>query len=116
MLNVKAEFKDRLRIAMEVRDIRAVDLAKRLDVTEGTISQYKKGLTTPKADRLWQMARILRVNPVWLMGLDVPMIDDEYTDDERAIINAYRQMSYDQQRLVCQMCGVTMTAEDIPFK
>lgn len=115
MLTFKAEFKDRMVLAMELRDMKAVDLAKRLGVTEGTISQYKKGLTSPKAERLGQMARILNVNPVWLMGLDVPMEREELTKDERSIIDAYRKMSHDQQKLVCQMCGVTMTAEDLPF-
>lgn len=116
MLQCTAEFKDRLRLAMEVREIRAVDIAKRLGVSEGTISQYKSGACTPKAERLGQLARILRVNPAWLMGLDVPMEREELSQDERRIIKAYRAMSHDQQKLVCQMCGVSKTADDLPFK
>lgn len=115
MLQCTAEFKDRLQLAIDVREMRPVDLAKRLGVSEATISVYRSGKATPKAERLGQIAKILNVNPVWLMGLDVPMEREELTKDERAIIKAYRAMSHDQQRLVCQMCGVTRTAEDVPF-
>lgn len=117
MLQCTAEFKDRLRLAMDVREMRAVDLARRLGISEATISVYRSGKASPKAERLGQMARILNVNPAWLMGLDVPMERDELSKDEHAIIKAYRRMTTDQQRLVCQMCNVRMTeTEDLPFE
>ena len=38
-----AEFKDRLEEALKLRDMKPAELARVSDVTEGTISQYRKG-------------------------------------------------------------------------
>lgn len=82
MVEVKQEFKDRLKIAMDLREIKAVDLAKRLGVKEGTISHYKSGYSKPKKDRLIELANILMVDPAWLMGLDVSMLQSKKHDGE----------------------------------
>ena len=80
MVEIKQEFKDRLKIAMDVRGIKAVDLAKRLGVKEGTISHYRSGYSKPKRERLIEIGRILSVDPAWLMGIDVSMIPIESMD------------------------------------
>ena len=77
MVEIKQEFKDRLKIAMDVRGIKAVDIAKRLGVKEGTISHYRSGYSKPKRDRLIEIANILSVDPAWLMGIDVSMLPHE---------------------------------------
>lgn len=77
MINKVAEFKDRLNEALSIRNIKPVELAEKLGVTEGTISQYRKGTTKAKSDRLYEIAQILDVDPVWLMGVDVPMTKKE---------------------------------------
>ena len=82
MVEVKQEFKDRLKIAMDLRNMKAVDIAKRLGVKEGTISHYKSGYSKPKRDRLIELASILMVDPAWLMGLDVSMLKGEKHDGE----------------------------------
>lgn len=74
MITVAEEFKNRFVIAMNFRDMKAVDIAKRLNVKEGTISHYKSGYSKPKRDRLVKLANILEVDPSWLLGLDVPML------------------------------------------
>lgn len=38
-----AEFKDRLEEALKLRDMKPAELARVSGVTEGTISQYRKG-------------------------------------------------------------------------
>lgn len=59
--------------ALEVRNISAAELSRRLGVNEGTISNYKKGTYEPKQRRLEAIAKILEVSIPWLMGADVPM-------------------------------------------
>lgn len=81
MINKVAEFKDRLNEALSIRNIKPVELAEKLGVTEGTISQYRKGTTKAKSDRLYEIAQILDVDPVWLMGVDVPMTKKERIKD-----------------------------------
>lgn len=81
MIKRVAEFKDRLNEALSVRNIKPVELAEKLGVTEGTISQYRKGTTKAKSDRLYEIAQVLDVDPVWLMGVDVPMTKKERIQD-----------------------------------
>ena len=88
MIQRQAEFKDRLSEAMEIRQLKAIDLAEKLKVSRSTISQYLSGKVVPKRDRLVEISNILTVNPTWLMGLDVPMdnivpahLQSAYTDE-----------------------------------
>lgn len=72
MIEKVSTFKDRLNEALNVRQIRPVDLAKRTKISESTISQYRSGYAEPKEERLAVIANALHVNPAWLMGLNAP--------------------------------------------
>lgn len=74
---IKTELKDRLREAMEMRGMRAVDLVERTGIPKGTISYYLSGKTEPKADRLYIISQVLDINEAWLLGYDVPMARPE---------------------------------------
>lgn len=110
MLNKVADFKDRLEIALNIRECKPVELARKLQVTEGTISQYRKGLTEPKSDRLYQIATVLDVNPVWLLGVDVPMEIMPQSNDltllESDLIRKYRISSQEKQQIICDILGI----------
>lgn len=67
------DFATRLCEALDVRHMTAAELSRKLNINEGTISQYKKGLYEPKQRRLQVIAEILNVSIPWLMGADVPM-------------------------------------------
>ena len=69
----KAEFRDRLREAMELRGRRAVDLVDETGIPKVTISYYLSGKTEPKADRIYWLAKALNVSEAWLLGYDVPL-------------------------------------------
>lgn len=73
MLEIEEEFKYRLEKALSIRGMKAIDLVNKTGISESAISQYRKGLTKPKHDRLVKIADALSVNPSWLLGLDVPM-------------------------------------------
>lgn len=73
MVEIKEPFSVRLSKALDLRDMKPADLARKLGISESTISQYRSGYSKPKDKRLVIIANILRVDPAWLMGLDVPM-------------------------------------------
>ena len=75
-----AELKDRLREALEMRNMRPVDLSEKTGVPKGAISYYLAGKSQPKADRLYQIGKALDVNEAWLMGYDVPT---DRTDEQK---------------------------------
>ena len=72
---IVATFEERLAYAMSLRGKRQVDLANHFGWSRSTVSQYcdSKISYKPKADRMYMIAEYLNVNPVWLMGYDVPM-------------------------------------------
>ena len=73
MIEIVAEFKDRLDEAMARKSMKPVELSKLTGLSEQTISQYRSGYSKPKKERLALIANILGVNPTWLMGLNVDM-------------------------------------------
>lgn len=73
-MNEKAELKDRLRIALDLREKKPVDLARDLKIPKSALSQYLSGSRQIKdSKRLYIIAEYLDVSEAWLMGFDVPM-------------------------------------------
>jgi transcriptional regulator with XRE-family HTH domain len=77
---MNAELKDRLKEALERRQMRAVDLVEAADVPKSAISFYLAGKSKPKADRLYKIAQALDVSEAWLLGYNVAM---ERTPDQK---------------------------------
>lgn len=71
------DFKTRFNEALSIRGIKPVDLAKKCGLSESTVSQYRSGYAKPKDQRLTAIANALGVQPMWLMGMDVPMTADD---------------------------------------
>ena len=69
----KGELKNRLREAMSLRGMKAVDLCENTGIPKGAISYYLAGKSQPKADRVHLLSKSLGVSEAWLMGFDVPM-------------------------------------------
>lgn len=82
-----AELKDRLREALSVRKMKAIELSDKTDIPKGAISYYLSGRTQPKADRLHQICSILNVSEAWMLGYDVPM---ERTTEQKKNDNIIR--------------------------
>ena len=104
---------NRLKRAMEIRNMKAIDLHDKTGSGKSSISQYMNGKVKPKQDRIYLMAQALNVDELWLMGHDVPMerIEraesapppsqpyraelaerDELTEHEREHIELYREL------------------------
>lgn len=83
MIEFVSTFKERLNEALFIREMKPKDLSERTGISESTISQYRSGYAKPKEDKLAIISNALDVNPVWLMGLNVPMeLDDPIKIDE----------------------------------
>lgn len=78
-----ATFAERFSEALKIRHITAAELSRKLNISEGTLSQYKKGSYEPKQKRTEALAKALNVSIPWLMGADVPM---GYYDDDRTSV------------------------------
>lgn len=63
----------RLSKALSNKNMRPQDLANASGVSKASISQYLNGSHAPSNISSGKMAKILDVNPLWLMGFDAPM-------------------------------------------
>ena len=50
-----------------------IELSRLSGIGKSAISQYLSGKVTPKQDKVYKLAQVLKVNESWLMGYDVPM-------------------------------------------
>lgn len=82
----QSDFASRLALALEYRNMKAVDLSRKTNVSEGTISCYINGKYQAKQNRVKVFAEALNVNPAWLMGYDVPM----ETEDSQSVASTSR--------------------------
>lgn len=74
MSNRIAELKDRLQHALYIREKKAADLSKDLNIPKSAISQYLSGKSqNMDSRRLYAICQYLDVSEAWLMGFDVPM-------------------------------------------
>lgn len=66
-------FANRLQKAMNLKNMKQVDLVEKTNIDKSLISNYLKGKYKAKQDNLYLLAKVLNVNEAWLMGYDVPM-------------------------------------------
>ena len=67
------KFSNRLKKALEFNNMKPIELADKLKINKGIISNYINDKYKPKYDRITDIARILNVNEAWLMGYDIVM-------------------------------------------
>lgn len=79
----------RLQLAMNNANLSAQELSSRSHVAKASISQYVNGSHKPSNISSGKMASILNVNPLWLMGFDVPMdtnISKNYSSQCKGVV------------------------------
>lgn len=66
-------FSKRLKEAMRIRNMNQAELSQKSGISKSSLSEYLKGKYEAKQTGLFNLAKALDVNEVWLMGEDVPM-------------------------------------------
>lgn len=80
----KYSFAQRLRQALDMRNMKQITLSEKSGVSRALISAYLKGDYEAKQDNVYFLAKALNVNEAWLMGYeDVAMerSDKKQADD-----------------------------------
>ena len=101
----------RISKALSLRGMKQAELCTLAKVPKGSLSLYINGAYEPKQDRLYDMAKVLDVDPVWLMGYDVPMEREEkntpeklqLSEGEEMLLNLFRQIPEEQQQVFLDM-------------
>ena len=79
----------RLSLALSNANMKPQELADKSGVSKASISQYVNGSHAPSNISSGKMASILKVNPLWLMGFDVPMIEEKAANNQPTTIAAH---------------------------
>ena len=101
----------RIAKALAIRDMRQADLAELAKIPKSSLSLYLKGAYEPKDDRIYAIAKVLRVSEAWLMGYDVPMEKSEekspsevqLTEGEKELLAIFKLIPEEQQRVFLEM-------------
>lgn len=89
-------FQNRLKTAMQIRNIKQIDLVEKTGIDKTLLNKYLAGISGARQQKLTLLADALNVNEVWLMGYDVPMernfdnnIQDKEKETNSAIVFIY---------------------------
>ena len=85
---------ERIRFAMNVRNVKQVEMVQRTGITKGAFSSYLSGNYNPKKDKLELIADALDININWLMGENAPMENSSATDNQTTGYVFYKEMEY----------------------
>ena len=91
------EIKVRIKQALQMRNMKQVELSEKAGIDKGQISSYISGKYKPKQENLTLMAVALNVSEYWLMGLDVPMEregSEEVARERQKRFEAYAQVFF----------------------
>ena len=113
--NRATTFAERLKEALRLTGTKQIELSRLTNIDKGTINNYLWGKYEPKQNKLSVIAETLDVNPVWLMGYDVPMEREKNTPDtikltegEEMLLDLFRRVPVENQQLVLDMIKIAL--------
>lgn len=107
-------FNNRLKQAMEYRNVKPAELSKLTNIGKSSISQWLAGKYSAKQDKIFIIAKALNVNPSWLIGANVPMSNETLPDkifnlsskldgERQTNVYNYTEQQYNEQNKIIQM-------------
>lgn len=84
---------NRLKKALDIRNMTQADLVKKTGIGKSSISTYLSGDYEPKQKNTYKLAKALNVNEAWLMGYDVDIERKDHSinlsDNQLKLVNTY---------------------------
>lgn len=94
-----ASCSSRLQEALEIRQMKPVDLANATGLSKSSISRYLSGEMEPKNTPTYKMARALDVSEQWLWGYDMAMERPQSQKESDAISDITVKLMRDKEFL-----------------
>lgn len=93
---------ERIKLALNIRNMKAVELSERSGINKASISCYLSGKYEPKQEALYKMGKALDVAEMWLAGYDVPIEKPAWQkeNDELADLVDHLQKNKDFRQLI----------------
>ncbi len=87
----KDVFSERLKEILYENNENPEGLSKKINISPSSLSRYISGKMSPKITTIQVIADLYGINPVWLMGYDVPKYSDKKETIE--VINLYKSLT-----------------------
>lgn len=105
---------ERIKELRKSRHMTQQQLADKAHVTSNAVCMWERGRSTISRESLEMLCDIFNVEMDFLLGRQ--SVTMRYLNaEELDVIDAYRSLDYNQQRMVCQMLGVKRD-ESLPFR
>lgn len=115
---------ERLQQIMRVRGISQAELARKVNLSRGAISNYLSGRYEPKTEILYLLAKALDCSFVWLHGYNAPMEESESIDTENiedqenpweiAMLDEFNKLDSDHQLIAAHWVKVFAENKNSP--
>ena len=92
-----------------------VEVGELLGISKATVSAYKTGVRSPKAPVLYHIANHYKVDPLWLMGMDMPKYKETpgrtegLSEDRQHIIDWVMRATDDEVRALRTIADQLLT-------
>ena len=93
------EVSKRFNYILNLRGLKAQELADKTGISKASISQYVNGSHCPSNDKAQMLSEVLRVNPLWLMGFEVPMENKKEINMQPKHIQKYAELISEYEKL-----------------
>lgn len=100
---------NRIKHLRTIAGIKQTDLASRLNVRQGTISNWESGKTEPDIESLQKLADIFRTTVDYVLGGETAADREPLTPDEEQLLSAYRAMSEQKKQELISYAGYILT-------
>lgn len=100
-------FQNRLKKAMELNNMKQVQLVEKTGIDKTLINKYLSGASNAKQQKITILANALHVNEIWLMGYDVPMEQEEYINNIKKSMKSHMENDKfkEKQYYMCAVYG-----------
>ena len=108
-----AEYKNRIKEALDIRGMKQVELVEKTGIVAPKISSWISQKWQPKADSLHLMAKALDVSELWLAGVDVPMERPIEQKKAEELADLVRELRNNEQLAIMTMYMSKLSPEQM---
>lgn len=110
----KTCFKERFSEILRRKQISQTELSKMTNIAQTTLSDWHNGKSSPRQDKIDILAKALSVNPMWLLGYDVPMEEERKEDTPKFKILArnFEKLNEKDKATIIKMIEVMIEEPD----
>ena len=90
-------FAKNLKYYININNITQAELAKKMNVTPATISNWCNGIKSPRMDKINSLCKLFNINRSDLIEDNPKKFNINLSDNEKLLLSKYRQLNKEQQ-------------------